>query len=66
MTDFLFSKPDWLSGVMSVLDLFGLSQGYDSSLNPEIADRFALNSDINVLKKDFDVAYSQVRSEYGF
>lgn len=62
MTDFLFSKPDWLDGVMSVLDLFAVSPEYNSSDTAENADKKAYKADVNALKKDFDIAYGKVIS----
>ena len=64
MTDFLYAKPNWLSGAMTVLDLFGLSQEFNSSQSAEFADRRAFNADIESLKKDFSAAWSFVRSSY--
>ena len=61
MTDFLFSTPDFLSGAMSVLDLFSVSQNYNESQTPEDADRRAFSADIMALAGDMKKAYMKVR-----
>lgn len=60
MTDFLFARPNWLDGAMSILDLFAVSPEYNSSETPEEADKKAYNADVNALKSDFNVAYGKV------
>ena len=54
MTDFLFARPNWLDGAMSILDLFAVSPEYNSSETPEEADKKAYKADVNALKSDFN------------
>ena len=64
MTDFLFARPSFIDGVLSVVDLFGISPDYNSSNTSEDADRRARQADIKALKNDFEAAYCRVRAEY--
>ena len=64
MTDFLFARPSIVDGVMSLVDLFGITPEFNSSKTPEEADRRAKQADIKALKKDFEIAYNNVRCAY--
>ena len=64
MTDFLFARPSFIDGVMSLVDLFGIAPAFNDSKTSEDADRRAKQADIKALKNDFEVAYSKVRAEY--
>ena len=64
MTDFLFSRPSFIDGVISIVDLIGISPDYNSSTTPEEADRRARQADIKALKKDFETAYCKVKAQY--
>ncbi|MDR2471248.1 MAG: hypothetical protein LBD09_03950 [Treponema sp.] len=60
MTDFLFARPSILEGVGRNIDLFGILNVYNSSLNGHEADIKARRNDIETLKKDFYAAYGVV------
>lgn len=64
MSDFLFSNPSFIDGVMSVVDLFGVAQEYNDSRSPNSADSRAIRADTNAVKKDFADAYKSMVAEY--
>lgn len=64
MSDFLFSTPSFIDGVMSVIDLFGVSQEYNDSKTAESADIRAIRADVNVIKTDFSNAYDSTVTTY--
>jgi hypothetical protein len=61
MSDFLFAQSSFLSGVGSVIDLFGILESYNESANPQEADRRAFQADILALKNDMDASISRIR-----
>lgn len=63
MTDFLFAKPDFLSGAMTVLDLFAVSQNYNESESPEDADRRAFTADLMALAGDMQIKMPLTKSQ---
>ncbi len=63
MTDYLYARPSFIGGVMSVLDLFATSQVYNSSDSEEDANRRAANADILALKNDMSSAIEKVLTE---
>lgn len=60
MTDFLYARPSFLGGVMSVLDLFAVTPMFNSSKTEDDADRRANNADIMALAEDMNKAVSKV------
>lgn len=63
MPDFLYARPTWIDGVMSLVDFFGTAQMYNESKNEQSADRRAFTADIKSLKQDAKFLYiiAQVR-----
>ncbi|MDE6774590.1 MAG: hypothetical protein K2J14_08215 [Treponemataceae bacterium] len=61
MTDFLFARPNRIDGIMSVIDLFGLSPEYNLSKD---TDSIAYHADVSVIERDFYEAYAKVLPEY--
>lgn len=55
-TDFLFSKPSFLSGAGSVLDIFGRPGPFNYSRSGEEADCKALYSDYGMIGQDIEDA----------
>lgn len=45
MTDFLFARPTFLSGMGAVLDLGGTMEMFNESSSPEEADSLAIMND---------------------
>ncbi|WP_296333961.1 hypothetical protein [uncultured Treponema sp.] len=64
MSDFLFANPSFIDGVMSVIDLFGVSQEYNDSSSEETADNRALRADAAAIKNDFVNAYKATVASY--
>lgn len=64
MTDFLFARPTFVDGVMSLVDLFGIAPSFNDSKTSEDADRRAKQADVKALKNDFEIAYNRVKVEY--
>ena len=64
MSDFLFATPSFIDGVMSVIDLFGVSQEYNDSHSEESADSRAIRADANAIKADFINAYRSTVASY--
>lgn len=64
MTDFLFAKPTFIDGIMSIVDLFAVAPEYNTSKTTAEADRNAYKADVAALRKDMKNAYSCVRSAY--
>ena len=64
MTDFLFANPSFIDGAMSVIDLFGVAQGYNDSNSEESADNRALRADASAIKNDFINAYKATVASY--
>ena len=64
MSDFLFSNPSFINGVMSIVDLFGVAQEYNDSRSENSADSRAIRADTNAVKKDFADAYKSMVAEY--
>lgn len=63
MSDFLFARPSFISGAMSVIDLFGVSNEYNYSLSTDDADRRALNADAMSIRYDFSKAYETSKKQ---
>jgi hypothetical protein len=51
-TDFLFSRPSFLEGVGSTIDLFGTLREYNKSITPEDADSRAMWHDFKAIGLD--------------
>ena len=64
MSDYLFANPSFIDGFISVIDLFGINQNYNSSENEAIADSQALSADAIAVKKDFENAYKSMVAAY--
>ena len=60
MSDFLFAQPKMIDGNASVVDLFGVYTIYNDSENGVEADRRAKQADLQALKGDFEIAFSEV------
>ena len=63
MTDFLFSQPSVLSGVASIIDLYGVSNDFNTSRTEEEADMMALRSDWITIGKDIRSAMDTIDNE---
>ena len=64
LSDYLFSNPSFIDGVMSIVDLFGVSQEYNYSKTEDSADRRAMSSDANAVKIDLVEAYKSMVASY--
>ena len=64
MTDFLFTKPSWLDGAMSLVDLFAVALEFNTSASAIEADKKALKADVKVLQQDMQNAYNLVKTAY--
>lgn len=63
--DILFNQPSVISGVARTIDLYATYTEYNYSKSPEEADKKALFSDINRIKKDFHNAALYLNKNYG-
>ena len=64
MSDFLFAHPSIASGIGSVIDIFGISNGiYNTSKTDDEADRRAFQADTEALRKDWDTVYIPFKNE---
>ena len=64
-TDFLFAKPNFLSGMASAMDLGGtLVSEYNSSFTPNAADFRALKSDWAVVGMDIEDALKRFAKDH--
>ncbi len=57
MSDFLFARSSWLSGMARTLDLAGIFDDYNISLTEAQADWLALQNDALAAYKDLWAAY---------
>lgn len=64
LSDYLFSNPSFIDGVMSIVDLFGVSQEYNYSRTEDSADRRAMFSDANAVKIDLAEVYKSTVASY--
>ncbi len=64
-TDILFNQPSALNGVARTIDLYATYTEYNYSKSSEEADRIAIFSDINVIRKDFNNAFQYFKKYYG-
>lgn len=55
-TDYLFSTPNYLSGIASIFDIGGVLTQYDYSSTPEEADRKAIEHDFMAVGEDMKKA----------
>ena len=62
-TDFLFAVPSFLSGVATILDLFGTFRRYNTSKTPNEADTRAVASDWGVVSDDLQASFAQTDRE---
>ncbi len=63
-SDFLFAPPSFLSGMGSVLDLFGHLDGYNFSRTEEEADWKAIYSDYRMIGQDIEDAMRVYERHY--
>ena len=63
MTDYLFARPSFLSGVGSIADIAGSAHVYNSWPTPAEADAWALYSDWLAVGKDLWAAMGTVAAE---
>lgn len=61
MSDFLFARPKVVDGLASFVDLFGVYTIYNESENGADADRRARQADLQALREDCNIAFSQVK-----
>ena len=59
MSDFLFARPTFISGIGAIIDLGGTMEMFNESSSPEEADYLALKNDWCVIGKDISNAMSQ-------
>ena len=59
MTDFLFAKPAFLSGIGAVIDLGGTMVRFNESSSPEEADYLAIANDWIMVGNDIRNAMNQ-------
>lgn len=59
MTDFLFAKSTFVSGIGSVIDLGGTMAMFNESSSPEEADYLALANDWAMVGNDIRTAMTQ-------
>ncbi len=64
MSDFLFARPSFIGGAMTIIDLFGISQEYNASSSEKSADTRAMRADANAIKSDFLNAYNSMVEAY--
>ncbi len=62
-TDFLFAVPSFLSGVATLVDIFGTLRKYNTSRTPEEADARAIASDWGVVGNDMQVGFLHCEHE---
>ena len=62
MSDFLFARPTFVSGMGAVIDLGGTMEMFNESSSPEEADFLALRNDWCVVGQDIRNAMSQFAS----
>ena len=60
MTDFLYAKPTWIDGVMSIVDLFGVALEFNDSKTSVAADARAYFADVESLTTDAKIACGEV------
>ncbi len=63
MTDYLFARPSFLSGVASIADLAGTGPAYNTWPTPAEADAWALYSDWLAVGNDLRAAMKTVAAE---
>jgi hypothetical protein len=63
MSDFLFARPSFLSGMARVADLFGQFDSYNDSVTPVEADRKAALADWTAVGNDMRHAMSRFEAE---
>lgn len=63
MSDFLFARPSFFNGFISVVDIWGIPHSYNSSRSPIAADRRAMYADMQSLQNDMKVAFSVLQDE---
>jgi len=59
LSDFLFARPSWLSGMGRVIDLWGCFEDFNDSPTAEMADRRGLYSDWQIVGQDLILAIGQ-------
>lgn len=60
MTDYLFTRPSFLSGMARSLDLAGVYTRYNVSRDGDEADRRALAADVAALGADFRLVLAEL------
>ena len=56
-SDYLFARPSFLGGMGRAIDLFGVMDDYNYSLNGAESDQKAIASDWNAIYSDLYAAY---------
>lgn len=59
MTDYLFARPSFLSGMARALDMGGTFDAYNISATPEEADAIALYNDFKTIGDDLRQAIKE-------
>lgn len=65
MTDYLFAKPNFFSGMARLLDIGSTLNVYNDSPSEEIADMKALKSDWMAVGNDMRFAIERFKEEHG-
>jgi hypothetical protein len=63
MTDYLFARPSFLSGVASLVDLAGTRHKYNRWATPAEADAWAIYSDWLAVGNDLRAAMKTIAAE---
>ena len=60
---FLYARPSFIEGVARALDLGGTLQEYNNSPTGEMADRLALEADLQTVTEELKAAIAQDHAE---
>lgn len=64
MSDYLFAEPSVMEGIGRTIDLFGVMNAYNYSINGEDADQVAIENDITILHSDLMDSFQEVVRGY--
>jgi len=64
MTDYLFARPDFLSGMARALDLGATLVLFNDSPTEQMADRLAMQSDWSAVGEDIREAIKRFEAEH--
>lgn len=60
VTDFLFTTPSFLTGAGTVINLAGTFYDFNGASTPDMADRFAIEADFNIVGDDLKAAMNSL------